>query len=204
MSKSGSSSLIRDLRERTGCGIKDCQEALKESNDDVEKAIEYLRKKGLADAAKKSGRGTRAGRIFTYIHAGNQIGIMLELNCETDFVANTEEFQELGRDLCMQVCAMSPLVVKREDLSESIIEREKSIYTEQFKADPQMSKKPESAREKIVEGRLAKFYQEAVLMEQAYVKDDKMKVEDLIKSKIATLKENIVIRKFARFKVGED
>lgn len=193
-----STSLVRDLRERTGCGIKDCRKALAECNDDIEKAIEMLRKKGLADAAKKSSRGTNAGRVISYIHAGGQIGVLLELNCETDFVANTDEFQSLGKDLCMQICAMSPLVVQREDISEEVINREKEIYKEQIQG-----KKPEKVVENIIKGKLEKYYKENVLLEQAFVKDDKRSVEDFIKENIATLKENITIKRFVRFQIGE-
>jgi elongation factor Ts len=191
------SNFVKELRERTGSGVKACQEALVACNDDMEKAIEHLRKKGLADASKKSGKETGAGGVFSYIHAGNKIGVMLQLNCETDFVANTEQFKELGKDLCMHVCASRPVAVKRENIPQETIEREKGIYTEQVKD------KPEAAREKIIQGKLEKFYQDMVLMEQPFVKDDKLKVEDLIKEKIAVLKENIVIKRFVRFEVGE-
>lgn len=189
--------LVKELRERTGCGVKACQEALVACNDDMEKAVEHLRKKGLADASKKSGKETGAGGVFHYIHAGNKIGVLLQLNCETDFVANTEQFKELGKDLCMHVCASRPIAVKREDIAKDLIEREKNIYAEQVKD------KPEAAKEKIIQGKLDKFYADNVLMEQPFVKDDKVKVEDVIKDRIAVLKENIVIKKFVRFEVGE-
>jgi elongation factor Ts len=192
-----SNSLIKDLRERTGCGIMDCKNALDANECDLEKAIEYLRKKGLADASKKVGRGTNAGRIISYIHAGGQIGVMLELNCETDFVANTDKFQELGKELCMHICAMSPVACKREDIPADIIAREKEIYLEQIKD------KPAAAQEKIVQGKLDKFFKDNVLLEQMFVKDDKRTVEEIIKENIGTIKENISVARFARFQIGE-
>ena len=189
-------SLVKELRDQTSCGIKDCKKALEEANGDLEKAVALLRKKGLSDAAKKSGRGTNAGRVISYIHAGGQVGVMLELNCETDFVANTDPFQELGKDLCMQICAMNPIVVKREDISAEIIEKEKDIYREQIKD------KPAHAQEKIIEGKLAKFYKENVLLEQPFVKDEKRTVEDILKDAIATIKENLTVARFSRFQIG--
>ena len=191
-----SNDLIRELRERTGCGIQACRQALGESQDNLDKAIDYLRKKGLADASKKSGREAGSGSVFTYIHAGSKLGVLLELNCETDFVANTELFQELGKDLCMHICAAKPTAIKREDIPKEVIEREKEIYREQVKD------KKDEVREKIVDGKLEKFYQDNVLLEQAFVKDDR-KVEDVIKEKIGVLKENIVPRRFVRYQVGE-
>lgn len=192
-----STALIKELRERTSCGMMDCKKALEESNDDIDKAIEYLRKKGLADASKKAGRAANAGRIISYIHAGGQMGVLLELNCETDFVGNTECFQELGKDLCMHICAMNPMVVRREEIPAEVIEREKEIYREQMKD------KPATAQEKIIEGKLEKFYKDNVLLEQMYVKDENITVEELIKEKIGTIKENISVARFVRFQVGE-
>ena len=191
-----SASLVKKLRDQTGAGFQNCKIALEESNGEIEKAVEWLRKKGLADAAKKSGRATNAGRIFTYIHAGGQIGIMIEMDCETDFVANTTEFQELGKDICMQICAMNPVAITREDIPEAVINREKEIYKEQVKD------KPAAAQEKIIQGKLDKFYKDFVLMEQIYIKDDTRTVEAIVKEKIANIKENITIKRFARFQVG--
>ena len=193
--------LVKELRELTGCGIKDCKKALSENDGDLEKAIEYLRKKGLADASKKTGRGTNAGRIISYIHAGGQVGVLLELNCETDFVANTDQFQELGKNLCMQVCAMSPITVRREDIPTEIIEKEKDIYREQMQ--DALKNKPANVQDKIIEGKLKKFYQESVLLEQAFVKEEGKTVEEMIKEQIGVIKENITVKRFVRFQVGE-
>lgn len=190
------SSLVKELRDQTGCGIKDCKKALEESNGKMEDAVAWLRKKGLADASKKAERGTKVGRIFSYLHAGGLIGVMLELDCETDFVANTDAFQELGKDLCMQVCAMNPLYVRREDIPQATIEREKEIYKEQIKD------KPAAAQEKIIQGKLDKYYKDFVLMEQQFVKDDVRTVDEIVKDKIATIKENISIKKFVRYQIG--
>ena len=193
--------LVKELRNLTGCGIKDCKKALIESDGDIEKSVEYLRKKGLADAAKKSGRGTNAGRVISYIHAGGQVGVLLELDCETDFVANTEDFQDLGKDLCMQICAMNPIAVNREEISAEVIEKEKNIYREQMQEA--LKGKPASVQDKILDGKLKKFYQESVLIEQAFVKEESRTVEDIIKEKIGTIKENITVKRFVRFQVGE-
>ena len=192
-----STELISKKHKRKNSGHMDCKKALEENNGDIEKAVDFLRKKGLADASKKAGRAANAGRIIHYIHAGGQIGVMIELNCETDFVGNTEEFQELGKDLCMHICATNPTVCRREEISEEVIEREKKIYLEQIKD------KPEAAKEKIIEGKLEKFYKDNVLLEQAYVKDEQYTVEELIKSKIGTIKENITLARFVRFQIGE-
>lgn len=193
-----SNTLIKELRERTSCGVKDCKEALETSNNDIEKAIEYLRKKGLASAAKIAGRGTNAGLIFSYIHSGGQIGVLLELNCGTDFVANTKDFQDLGKDLCLQICATSPMTIKREDIPKEIIEREKNIYAEQIPEN-----KPPQVKEKMMEGKLEKFYKDSCLMEQIFVKDEKRIIDEVIKEKMAVLKENITIKRFVRFERGE-
>lgn len=192
-----STKLVKELRDRTACGIKDCKKALTECNDDIEKAIEFLRKKGLADAAKKSGRGTNAGKIISYIHAGGQMGVLLELNCETDFVGNTDAFMDLGKDICMHICAMNPVAVTREEIPEDIIQKEKDIYLEQI------GNKPDNIKEKIVAGKLEKYYKENVLLEQPYVKEDKKSVEDIIKENIGKIKENITVTRFARFQIGE-
>lgn len=188
--------LIRELRERTGCGIKDCRNALQEHDNDIEKAIAHLRKKGLADADKKSGRSTEAGFVFNYVHSGGQIGVIVELNCETDFVAKNDLFQEFGRDLCMQICAMSPVAVSRDQVSEEDINKEREIYREQIKD------KPENVQDKIIDGKIDKYFKENVLLEQGFIKEEKRTVEEVMKEKIATLKENISIKRFARFQIG--
>lgn len=192
-----STNLIRELRERTGCGVQACKEALHECKDNLDQAIEYLRKKGMIDAEKKSGQQTNAGRIFSYIHGKGEIGILLEMNCSTDFVANTDMFQELGKDLCLQVCATKPLAVRREDVPKETIEHEKEAYQKE------VANKPPKVQEKIIEGKLNKFYQETVLLEQLFIKDETRKIEDLIKEKIAVLKENITVKRFIRFQMGE-
>lgn len=195
-----SASQVKELRERTGAAMMDCKRALEEAKGDVEKAIQVLREKGLSSAAKKAGRATKEGCIFSYVHPGSRIGVLIEINCETDFVARTEDFQELGKNLAMQVAAAAPLVVRREELPEEAIAKEREIYRKQAES----SGKPENVIDKIVEGKLEKFYHEACLMEQPYIKNDKETVEDLVKAAIAKLGENIVVRRFARFQLGED
>lgn len=195
-------SLVADLRKRTGSGIRDCKKALQECEGDMEKAVEFLRKKGLAAADSKSDRSTTAGRVISYIHDGGQVGVMLELACETDFVANTEQFQELGRDLCMQICAMSPIAVSRDTVDAEVVEKEKEIYREQMKE--QLSGKPENVQDKILSGKIDKFFQENTLLEQNFIKDDKATVEGHIKNSIATLKENISVKRFVRFEIGAE
>lgn len=194
------SKLVKELRDRTGVGMMDCKKALVETGGDVEKAIQYLREKGLSAAAKRAGRETKEGSIFSYIHPGAKLGVLVEVDCETDFVARTDDFQELGKNLAMQVAASSPLTVKREELPEDMIEREREI----FKAQALSDGKPENVVDKIVEGKLEKFYHETCLLEQPFVKNDKETVEDLLKATIAKLGENIVVKRFARFQLGED
>ncbi len=191
--------MIKDLRARTGAGILECKKALQEANGDVEQAIQILRERGLAKAAKKVGRQALQGVVTCYIHAGNQIGAMVELNCETDFVARTEEFQKLAYDIAMQVAATSPQYVSRQDVPAEIVEQEKRILAEQARQEG----KPEHVIERIVEGRLEKFFSEVVLLEQPFIKDQEMTVGDLVKQHIAKLGENIVVRRFCRFVVGE-
>jgi len=191
---------VKELRERTGCGIMECKEALKDSDGDLEKAIEHLRKKGLATAAKKAGRTANEGLISSYIHAGGKIGVLVEIKCETDFVARTEKFQELAKDICMHIAASSPKCISREDFSEEKIEKEKEIYRAQLKE----SGKPEAIIEKIVSGKMEKtFFSQNCLLEQPFVKDTDKSVKDLITEKIAQLGENISINRFVRFQLGE-
>jgi elongation factor Ts len=195
----GASSLVKELREKTGAGILDCQKALQETGDDINKAIDYLRQKGLAAAQKKSGRETNQGLIHAYIHMGGKIGVLIEVNCETDFVARNEEFKAFVNDLALQVAAAKPSYVKREDIPKDVVEKERAIYEGQAK---EMGKPP-AAWPKIVDGKLEKFYQESCLMEQAFIKDPAVMVKDLLAQKIAKIGENMNIRRFTRFQLGE-
>ena len=190
---------VRELREKTGAGIMDCKKALSESSGDVQKATEFLRKKGLASADKKASRTTSDGLINSYIHAGGKIGVMVEINCETDFVARTEDFQDLCKDISMHIAAANPLFVKREDVPADVLEKEKAV----FEAQAKESGKPENVMEKIVTGRINKYLAEICLMEQVFVKDPDKTITDLVKEKIAKLGENITIPRFARFQLGE-
>ncbi len=195
-----SAALIKELRQRTGAGVMACKEALEANDGDLEKAIKYLREKGTALAAKKAGRSANDGVIASYIHAGNRIGVLLEVNCETDFVARTDEFRQLVQDIAMQIAAKRPLYVKREDVPESEIEKEKSI----LRAQALNEGKPERVVDKIVEGRLEKFFSNVCLMEQEFIKDSEKTIGNLINEKIATIGENIVVRRFVRYELGED
>lgn len=191
---------VRELRDKTGAGMMDCKKALAETGGDLEKAIDYLRTKGLAGAAKKAGRATQEGLIYSYIHPGGRVGVMIELNCESDFVARTEDFTALCKDLAMQVAATNPVSVRREEFDGGILEREMAIYT----AQAQESGKPAPIVEKMVQGRVEKLYKERVLLEQPFVKDPNQSVEGRIKETIAKLGENINLRRFARFQLGEE
>ena len=192
------STLVKELRGKTGAGILDCQKALQETGNDVEKAIDRLREKGLAAAQKKSGRETKEGMVSSYIHAGSKIGVLLEVNCETDFVARNEEFHGLVKDLALQIAAANPSFIKREEVPAEIIERERAIYFAQVK---EMGK-PEGAWDKIIQGKLEKFYQESCLMEQAFIKEPHVSVKDLVSRFIAKLGENITISRFTRYQMG--
>ena len=178
----------------------DCKNALVDSNGDLDKAVDYLRKSGVAKAEKKGTRDTREGLVYSYIHAGGRLGVLLELNCETDFVAKTDGFTELAHNLAMQIAATNPLSLDRESIDNEIIAREKEIFTDQAKSEG----KPDNIIEKMVEGRLSKFFQESCLLEQTYIKDPDKKVSDLLTETIATLGENISINRFIRFAVGEN
>ena len=191
--------LVKTLREKTGAGMMDCKRALVETKGDLEKAVDHLRKTGIAKAEKKGTRETKEGLVYSYIHAGGRLGVLVEVNCETDFVAKTDRFQELVHNLSMQIAATNPQALDRESLMEDVVEREKNIYTEQAKS----SEKPEDIIEKMVEGRLNKFYQEVCLMEQTYIKNPDKKVKDLITESIASLGENISINRYIRFAIGE-
>jgi len=196
----GNTTLVKELREKTGAGILDCQKALVEAGNDIERAIEHLRQKGLAAAQKKAGRETNEGLIAAYVHPGNRIGVLVEVNCETDFVARNEEFQSFIKDIALQVAASSPSFVKREDVPARLLEKEQSIYQAQAK---EMGK-PAAAWPKIIEGKLDKFYQENCLLEQVFIKDPKVTIKDLLAQKIAKIGENITIRRFTRYQLGQE
>ncbi|MEK6790425.1 MAG: translation elongation factor Ts [Deltaproteobacteria bacterium] len=194
-----SASRVKELREKTGAGILDCKKALSESNGDIEKAIAFLREKGLAAALKKAGRTASEGLVYAYIHGAGKVGVLLEVNCETDFVAKTEGFVLLVKDVAMHVAAMSPQYVSRSEVSASVIEAEKEIYRNQAKE----SGKPDHVIAKMVDGKLDKFYKDVCLLEQGFVKNPGITIEKLVVEAIAKLGENISIRRFVRFKVGE-
>lgn len=192
------SEMIKELRHKTQAGMLDCKKALGETEGDMEKAVELLRKKGLASAAKKMGREAPEGIIASYIHSNQKVGVLIELNTVTDFVARNEDFQRLAKELCMQIAAANPLYINIEDVPENDLNKEREIYKEQMKN----SGKPENVIDKIVDGKLNKFYSEVCLMEQEYIKDPKVKIKDLIKEKVASYGENIVVGKFSRFQIG--
>ena len=190
---------VKQLRDKTGAGMMDCKNALTESNGDLDGAVDHLRKSGAAKAEKKGERETKEGLVYSYIHAGGRLGVMIEVNCETDFVAKTDGFIELAHNLAMQIAATNPISLDKDSVSIDVVAKENEIYTDQAKS----SGKPDNIIEKMVEGRLSKFYQENCLMEQAYIKDSDKKVVDLMTETIATLGENITISQFTRFAVGE-
>ena len=191
--------MVKELRETTGAPMMDCKQALTEVDGDQEKAIEVLRKKGLSAAAKKAGRATAEGLVSSYIHAGGKIGVLLEVNCETDFVARTDDFQELVKDIAMHVAAADPRYVRREEVTDDMLEGERKIYREQAIE----SGKPEKVIDRIVDGKMEKFFSETVLLEQPFVKDPDQSVGDLVAAKVGKLGENIRVGRFARFKLGE-
>ena len=192
--------MVKELRERTQAGMMDCKRALEATGGDMEKAVAYLREKGLAAAAKKAGRVAADGLVEAYIHPGGRVGVLIEVNCETDFVAKTEEFRQLARDLAMQVAGARPQYVSREDVPAAVLEEKRRIY----RAAALNEGKPERVVDKIVEGRLEKFFKEVCLLEQPFIKDPDRTVQQLIQEKIAALGENITVRRFARFERGED
>ena len=198
-----SSAAIKALREKTGAGMMECKTALVESLGDEEKAIEILRKRGLATASKKSGRVAAEGLVHSYIHAGGKIGVLVEVNCETDFTARSEEFRTLVHDIAMQIAAAEPRFVQKEDVPPAVLDKEREIALEQARSDPKNENKPAQVLEKIVEGRLVKFYQEACLMEQPFIRDQNKMVGDLIRQLIQNTGENIRVRRFERYKMGE-
>ncbi|MCK9582078.1 MAG: translation elongation factor Ts [Endomicrobiales bacterium] len=193
---------ISKLRSMTGAGVVDCKVALKESGDDIEKAVQWLREKGIASAVKKAERKANQGLVYSYIHSGGKLGVLVEVNCETDFVAKTEDFQNFVKEVAMQIAAASPQYVRREEVPSEIVEKEKKIYTVQLKEEG----KPANIIEKILIGKLEKFYSEVCLMDQIYIRDaaGKEKVKDMLNALIGKIGENMVIRRFARFKVGEE
>jgi len=194
-----SASSVRDLRDRTGAGMMDCKKALAEVHGDIEKAIVYLREKGLAAAAKRASRTAADGLVEAYIHAGGKIGVLIEVNCETDFVARTDDFRGLVRDLAMQVAAANPRYVSREDVPADVIEQERQIYAAQAAS----SGKPAQVIEKMVTGKIEKFYADVCLLEQAFIKDADKQVSRLVSDAVSKMGENIVVRRFARFQLGE-
>jgi elongation factor Ts len=194
-----SASAVKDLREKTGAGMMDCKKALAETGGDVQKAIDYLRQKGLAAAAKKADRVAADGAVGAYVHPGGKIGVLVEINCETDFVARTAEFQSLLKDVAMQVAAANPRYLRREEVPAAELDKEKAIYRQQALE----TGKPEKVVDKIVEGKIERFYSEACLLEQAFIKDPDKKVTDILNESIGRLGENIQIRRFSRYHLGE-
>lgn len=194
-----SAQAVRELREMTGAGMMDCKKALNKADGDIQKAVAILREQGLSKAAQKATRTASEGLIYSYIHPGDKLGVLLEINCETDFVARTDDFRGLAKDIAMQIAAANPLVVQREQIDPGIIEKETDIYKTQALNEG----KPEKFLEKIVQGRLEKFYQETVLLEQLFIKDQDISIKDLLTNAIGKLGENIVVKRFARYRLGE-
>lgn len=195
-----SASLVKELRDKTGVGVLDCKKALKECEGDIDKAIDYLRKKGIATAKKRGGRATSEGQIQSYIHAGGKIGVLVEVNCETDFTGKTPEFTDFVRDIAMHIAATNPISIDQEGVPSDILAKEKEIYISQAKE----TGKPEKVIEKIVEGKLKKFYAESCLMEQAFVKNTDITIQDLLNEMMAKTGENMVINRFVRYQLGEN
>ncbi len=194
-----SAAMVKQLREQTGAGIMDCKEALSECSGDVSKAVDFLRKKGLATAAKRAGRATTEGIVESYIHMDSKLGVLVEINCETDFVAKNDDFKEFAKNIAMHITATNPVSIRQEDVPEETIDKEKEIYRGQVL---EMGK-PEKIVDKIVEGKLKKYFKDNCLMNQAYVRDPNITIEDLLNETVAKIGENIIIKRFARFKIGE-
>jgi len=190
---------VKELKDKTGIGLMECKKALKETEGDLEEAIDVLRKRGLAKAEKKSGRDVKEGRIHSYIHPGGKIGVLVEINCETDFVAKNKKFKEFTKNIAMHIAASDPIAVDREDMDPKLVEKEKEIFTEQAKSE----NKPEKIIPRIVEGKINKFYQQSCLLEQEYVKNPDISVQEYIKQTIARIGENISVSRFTRYKLGE-
>lgn len=191
--------MVKELRDKTGAGMMDCKKALAESDGEMEAAIKYLREQGIAAASKKAGRETSEGLIYSYIHPGDKLGVLVEINCETDFVARTDDFRNFAKDVAMQIAAADPRVVSREELTPEIVEAEKDVYRNQAKREG----KPDKIIDKIIDGKIEKFYSEACLMEQPFVKDNDRTIADLVNDMIAKLGENMNIRRFTRYRLGE-
>ena len=194
-----SAATVKELRDKTGAGMMDCKEALKQSDGDVSKAVDFLRKKGLATSAKRAGRAMSEGTIQTYIHTGGKLGVMVEVNCETDFVAKNEDFIAFARNIAMHIAATNPVSISQQDVPQAIVEKEMEIYRDQIRA----MGKPEQMVEKIAEGKLNKFYKENCLLSQSYVRDPNVTIADILNEQIAKIGENITIKRFVRFQVGE-
>ncbi len=190
--------IIKKLREKTGAGIMDCKSAIKEAGGDADKAVDLLRKKGLMKVRTVSSRTTKEGRVESYVHMNNKIGVLIEVDCETDFVAKCDDFKQFTKDLAMQIAACNPLYIKKEDIPNEVIEKERHIIKSQIKS------KEENIKDKIIEGKLKKYYEEVCLLNQPFIKDDKITIGDYLNAIIGKIKENIVIRRFARFQVGEE
>ncbi|MFO7971531.1 MAG: translation elongation factor Ts [Desulfobacterales bacterium] len=194
-----SAATVKQLRDKTGAGIMDCKEALSECNGDISKGVDFLRKKGLATAAKRAGKATTEGIIESYIHMDNKLGVLVEINCETDFVAKNEDFKEFAKNIAMHITATNPVSIRPEDVPKETIDKEKEIY----RAQVLDMGKPEQIADKIVDGKMKKFFKENCLMNQAYVRDPDITIEDLLNEMVAKIGENITIKRFARFKIGE-
>jgi elongation factor Ts len=194
-----SAQAVKELRDKTGAGMMDCKHALEEAKGDVDKAVELLRKKGLSALAKRSGRETSEGVIASYIHPGERLGVLVEVNCETDFVARTTDFRGFVKEICMQVAAANPLVVNREDLVEEDVEKEREIYRDQARSQG----KPDKVIDKIIQGKMEKYFQEVCLLDQQYIKDSDKKISQLVEDVRMKVGENVVIRRFSRFRIGE-
>jgi elongation factor Ts len=193
-----SAAMVRDLREKTGAGMMDCKKALQDTSGDMDKALDLLRQKGLAKAMKRSGKEATEGMVHSYIHGAGRIGVLVEVNCETDFAAKSDDFVEFVKNVAMHIAASSPLGIQKEDISQEVIERERAIYLAQARE----SGKPENILEKMVEGKVRKFYEEVVLLEQAYVKDPDKKIQDYLNELVAKIGEKIIIRRFVRYQLG--
>ncbi len=196
-------SAVKSLREKTGAGMMECKAALTEANGSEEQAVEILRKKGKSAAIKKGGRVTAEGAVGSYIHMGGKVGVMVEVNCETDFVSRGEEFQQLVKDVAMHIAAVDPRYVNRTEVPADVLDKEREILLEQLKNDPKNANKPEDVLNKIIEGRIGKYFEESVLLDQPFVKDPSKTVGELVTEKIASIKENITVRRFTRYKMGE-
>ena len=194
-----SAAMVKDLRDKTNAGMMDCKKALKETAGDMEKALDYLRQKGLAKAMKRSGREASEGAVHAYIHGGGRIGVLVEVNCETDFAAKSEDFLEFVKNIAMHIAASNPAGIQQEDIPEEIVQRERAIFMAQAKE----TGKPENILEKMVDGKLRKFYEESVLLQQAYVKDPDKTIQDYLNELVAKIGEKIIIRRFARYQLGE-